>query len=99
MVIFARSLVKDPRIVVLDEPESNLDFKNQVKIMEILRRLQDEGRAILLNTHYPQNAFRLGANALFLSRMGSDFGSKSLINAKNLRKYFEVSTDFFGEIA
>lgn len=99
MVIFARSLVKDPRIVVLDEPESNLDFKNQVKIMEILRRLQDEGRAILLNTHYPQNAFRLGANALFLSRAGYDFGSKSLINAKNLSKYFEVSADFFGEIA
>ena len=67
--------------------------------MENLISFKYEGRAILLNTHYPQNAFRLGANALFLSRMGYDFGSKSLINAKNLSKYFEVSADFFGEIA
>lgn len=98
MVIFARSLIKEPRIVILDEPESNLDFKNQVKVLDILSNLKDKNRAILINTHYPQNAKKLASKVLFLSRSEYMFGKNELINLQNLSKFFEVEAEFFAGI-
>lgn len=40
MVISARALVSGPSLIILDEPESNLDFKNQLLILENLERLK-----------------------------------------------------------
>ena len=95
MVILARSLIKNPKIIVLDEPESNLDFKNQVKVLKILSDLKDKNCAVLINTHYPQNAKKIASKVLFLSRNEYLFGSNELINSQNLSKFFEVEAEFF----
>lgn len=98
MVILARSLVKNPKIIVLDEPESNLDFKNQVKMLEILEKLREKNCAIMINTHYPQNAKKLATNVLFLSRDEYLFGKNETINPTNLSHFFEVDSSFFAGI-
>ena len=98
MVILARSLIKDPKIIILDEPESNLDFKNQVKLLEVLLSLKSQNKAILINTHYPQNAKKIASKVLFLSRNEYLFGSNELINSENLSKFFEVEAEFFAGI-
>jgi peptide/nickel transport system ATP-binding protein len=52
-VSIATALACDPDLLVLDEPTTGLDFPEQQKMMELLRRLHAEGRTIVIITHTP----------------------------------------------
>ena len=47
----ARALVNDPELVLADEPTGNLDAESGELVLELLRTIADEGRAVLLVTH------------------------------------------------
>ena len=57
----ARALVNDPDLLVLDEPTTGLDPQARHLIWERLKRLINEGKTILLTTHYMDEAERLCA--------------------------------------
>ncbi len=49
----ARALVNDPSLVLADEPTGNLDEESGAVVLDLLRRVADSGRAVLLVTHDP----------------------------------------------
>jgi lipooligosaccharide transport system ATP-binding protein len=58
-LLIARALINDPEIVVLDEPTTGLDPQARLLVWDRLRKLTDEGKTLLLTTHYMEEAARL----------------------------------------
>ena len=50
-VLLARALVARPDVLVLDEPTNDLDLRGEHEVLEVVRQLHAEGRAVLLVTH------------------------------------------------
>ncbi len=66
MVLIARALAAEPSMLVLDEPESNLDFKNQLVILDTIKKLASkDGISSIFNTHYPSHALKISTIAPF----------------------------------
>lgn len=94
MVLIARALTADPKMLVLDEPESNLDFKNQLVILEVLEHLaRDRSIASIINTHYPAHALKVAHKALLLNKDGTNYyGSiREVVNEENMCMSFGVN--------
>ena len=69
LVLIARALAQEARIVVMDEPTSNLDYGNQVKVLTHIRRLViDHALSIILTTHDPNQALHFASRVLLIDR-------------------------------
>jgi len=55
----ARALVNDPKLLFMDEPTTGLDPQARHLIWERLRRLRQEGKTLILTTHFMEEAERL----------------------------------------
>ena len=64
----ACALVGDPEVLFLDEPTTGLDPASRRQIWEIVERLKERGRTVLLTTHYMEEAARLCDRVAIIDR-------------------------------
>lgn len=57
LVIFARVLAQQPRLLLLDEPTAHLDFGNQVRVLSTVGDLASAGLPVIMTSHFPDHAF------------------------------------------
>ncbi len=91
LVLIARALAQDSKLVVLDEPTSFLDFKNRISILSIIRDVaRKTGRLTLLTLHDP-NLACLFCDKVYLLKAGRIIGSgvpDKIINEDNIEKIY-----------
>ncbi len=94
MVMVARALAAQPQVLILDEPESHLDFHNQVIILDTIEALaKEKGITCILNTHYPNHAIKLADKVLLLGKGDYKVGKPvEILSSENVEKFFNVKS-------
>lgn len=64
LMLLARALVQDARVLIMDEPTANLDYGNSFRVMERIVQLGRSGYTVIFSTHEPNQAFRYATRAL-----------------------------------
>jgi iron complex transport system ATP-binding protein len=92
LTLIARALVQEPQILLLDEPTSHLDMGNQLKILQVIKDLANDGMTIVMASHFPDHAF-LVANVVAILNNGqiAQVGAPDeVITEKNLKATYGV---------
>ena len=89
-VAIARALVQEPRILLLDEPTSNLDLKNQVDILNSIRDIvRDHKIAAIMTMHDLNQALRFADTFIFIKN-GTVFiqGNRDIVTPEVIEEVY-----------
>lgn len=91
-VVIARALAQEPRVLLLDEPTSNLDLKNQLDVLKIITRIVEEQQIAALVTMHDLNLAIRFANKFILLKERAIFaaGGAEVITPDNIEKVYAV---------
>ncbi len=92
LVYIARALINAPQLLVLDEPESHLDFRNQIRLLKLIQSVVSEKNiACIINTHYPNHALRIADKCFLLGEQDYIVGNtEEVMTDVNIQKFFGV---------
>jgi iron complex transport system ATP-binding protein len=90
-VRLARALAQEPAVLVLDEPTASLDVRHEMELLELIRRLVDQGLAGLVITHELNLAARYADRILLLSegRVVAEGAPRDVLVESTLSRVFE----------
>ena len=90
LVLIARALVQDAPILMLDEPTANLDFGNQLLVLEQARSLAREGYTVIQTTHHPEQSYMFSDRILAIQqgRVLTEGPPASVLTPENMRKLY-----------
>ena len=92
LVLVARALVQNAKILIMDEPTANLDYGNQYRVMAKIKELAAGGYTIILSTHNPEHAL-LFADKSFVIQKGEFVAAGSsaeVLNEEMMRRLYGV---------
>lgn len=95
LVLIARALAQEPRILIMDEPTASLDFGNQIKVLSHVKQLAGMNIAVLMSCHFPEHAFIYSNRAVLLNE-GKILHSGTpgeTITAERLKTLYGVDVD------
>lgn len=96
LVLVARALAQQTRVLLMDEPTACLDYGNQLKVLDKVTALAEQGYTVLLSCHNPQQALLYAKRVIALHDgiIAADGAPNEVLNETLLQKLYGVSTDF-----
>ncbi|MGZ7068998.1 MAG: ABC transporter ATP-binding protein, partial [Methanobacterium sp.] len=92
LVFIARVLTQEPSVLLLDEPTSHLDFGNQIRTLNIIEKLANNGLSVIMSSHFPDHAF-ISANKVAIIK-GTEFidigTPEDVITEENMEKAYGI---------
>ncbi len=95
LTLIARAMTQGAHTFIMDEPANGLDYGNQIKLLEGLIDLCDEGYTFLKSTHFPDHALWV-ANRVIMLKDGAviaDGAPDSVITSENLLALYGREVD------
>ena len=91
-VLIARAIASRPRVVLFDEPTAHLDYGNQQRVLQRIRRMAAEGFSVVITTHNPDHALLLGDQAAIVGKDGRirQGRSEEIITEKTLGELYGI---------
>lgn len=95
LVLIARALAQDAPVLLLDEPTANLDFGNQILVLEQAKKLAQEGYTVIQTTHHPEQSYLYSDRILALrnGRILALGKPTEVLNDVIMEQLYNVSVD------
>ena len=95
LVLIARALVQNAPILMLDEPTANLDFGNQLLVLEQARSLAREGYTVIQTTHHPEQSYMFSDRILAIrkGRVLTEGTPTEVLTRQTLHALYGVDVD------
>lgn len=96
LVLVARAIAQKTPIVLMDEPTTYLDIKNQIRILNVIKEInQSDGVTFAITLHDPNHALYLSNNVVMVSGGNAVKGkTDELLTEKNVEKLYNVKSSF-----
>ena len=94
-VMIARALAQETDIIILDEPTSHLDLKNKIEVLELLKKIAKNGKAVLISTHEVQLSAK-ACDVFWCMDFNKDMligYPQGLIDSGELQAYLHIPAD------
>lgn len=94
-VVIARALAQEPGILLLDEPINHLDIRNQMEILELLRKITRElGLVTIIVLHDLNTALRF-ADRFVMMKKGTifAFGDRKVVTRESILEVYGIDSD------
>lgn len=100
LTMIARALVQRAEILFMDEPTSNLDYGNQIRIQLQMKKLAEEGLLVIQSSHNPQHAmlFASQITALYEGGVVASGSVQQTITSKLLYKLYGLKVEVQGNM-
>jgi iron complex transport system ATP-binding protein len=91
-VVIARALAQEPDVLMFDEPTNNLDLKNQLEVVDIIKEVVKNNNISAVVTIHDLNMALRFADRFILLKDGNifDAGGIEVINSKNIKEVYSV---------
>ena len=92
LILIARALAQEPKLLLMDEPTSHLDLSNKYRLLKILKGLREGGSTILMTTHEPELAFLLSDETILMEkgRVLTSGPTNEVATNENLTRIYNV---------
>lgn len=95
LVMIARALVQNAPVLMMDEPTANLDFGNQLGVLQQMKALAEEGYTVIQTTHHPEQSYMFSSRILAMQQ-GSlimDGNPQSVLNNDIMHRLYGVDVE------
>lgn len=99
-VMLARGIVQEPKILLLDEPTSNLDIRHQLEVTKMLKRLSVEKSILIIMISHDINIATKFSDEIIMMHQGSIYAvgkPEEVINEDNLKVVYGVESEIVSD--
>lgn len=94
LVLIARALAQEPKILIMDEPTSNLDYGNQIRVLEHIDKLVKNGLGLIMTSHFPNHVFLCASKVVVIKngRLHSKGTPEEVLTENNITDIYGINT-------
>ncbi len=91
LTLIGRALAQGADTLVMDEPLNGLDYGNQIRLLECISTLAEEGYTFIKTTHFPDHALWISNRVVLLhkGRIVADGPTESVITEENISQLYQ----------
>lgn len=92
LVLIARAIAQQTKILIMDEPCASLDYGNQIMVLEQIKKLTKQNYLVLMSTHNPEHALLYADEALVLldKKIECFHSPCEIMNASMIERIYHV---------
>ena len=98
--LIARAICQEPEYLIMDEPTSYLDIRYKIELMEVIKKLSDEGTTIIMSLHEPQLALKISDRILLVDLEGKVNCKKPVeaLDSDLIKQLYELSDEMYESV-